>query len=223
MASRTAHPWRLLGVAVLAVAVLTGCVKLDGVVTISQQDTFSGEATVAVSRAWSEGNGEDPYALQRILEEEIGAAADEGISTEPYEDDEYIGATLTFTEVPIDRIEDATSGVLIVNAEDDGHVVGGRFDDLDLTAGENGEEVPTPWVVELSVTFPDAVTEHDGTLVGRTVSWDLEPGENNLFATTTGSGFSLPVPVPVLLFGLLLVGTGVGLFIARRRRQAAGR
>lgn len=222
MASRTAHPWRLLGVAVLVVAVLTGCVKLDGVVTISQQDTFSGEATVAVGRAWSEGNGEDPYALQRILEEEIGATADEGISTEPYEDSEYIGATLTFTDVPIERIEDATTGALVITAEEGGHVVAGRFDDLDVTAGEGGDEVPTPWVIDLSVTFPDAVTDHDGTLVGRTVSWDLEPGQDELFATSAGSGFSLPIPLPVLLFGLLLVGTGVWLLVSRRRRRAAG-
>ncbi|WP_434081397.1 LppM family (lipo)protein [Sanguibacter sp. Z1732] len=183
----TSWIWRPVGAVLLALVVLTGCVRLDGGVTISTDDTLSGDVVVAVSQAWAEANGQDPYALQRILDEEIAAAPDAGIAAEPFEDGEYIGATLTLTDVPIERIEESTSGALIVAAEEDGHIVAGRFGDLDLTAPDGAEEddqVATPWMIDLSVTFPEAVTDHDGTLVGRTVSWDLEPGDDTLFATT---------------------------------------
>ena len=219
---------RVLGAAVLALVVLAGCVKLDGEVTIAEDDTFSGQAVLAVSEAWSQASGEDPYALQRILEEELAVADDSGITAEPYEADGFIGATLTFTDVPIDRIEESTTGTLSIASSEEGYEVAGRFEDLDTTApGDDdqapaeGEEVPTPWTIDLAITFPDAVTDHDGTLTGRTVRWNLEPGDDTLYATTTGSGFALPLPLPVLLFGLILVGTGIWLFISRRRRQAA--
>ena len=205
----------------LALVALSGCMKLDGEVTIAEDGTFSGEAIVAVSEVWSEGSGEDPYALQQTLEEVLAAGDNSGITAEPHEEDGFIGATLTFTDVPVERIQESTSDVLAITAGEDGYEVAGRLEDLDTTAPADGEEVPTPWTIDLSATFPEAVRDHDGTLTGRTVTWDLEPGENTLYATTTGSGFALPVPVPVLLFGLVLVGTGVWLFISRRRRHAA--
>jgi len=201
---------------------LGGCVKLDAEVSIADDDTFSGEAVVAVSHDWAIGNGQDPHALQAILVDELAEVGDAGVTSEGYDDGEYIGATLTFTQVPIERIEEATSGALTITSEAGGYDVAGRFEDVDTTApaaGGDGDEVATPWVVDLSVTFPEAVTEHDGTLVGRTVSWERRPGQDTLYATTAGSGFAFPLPVPIVLFVVLLLGTGAWLVISRRRRR----
>ena len=52
----------------------------------------------------------DPHALQVILVDELAELPDAGVTSEAYDDGEYIGATLTFTDVPIERIEEATSG-----------------------------------------------------------------------------------------------------------------
>jgi len=221
-ASRHAVGWI---VALLALVLLPGCVKLDAEVSIAADDTFSGEAVVAVHQDWAIGNGQDPHALQAILVEELAAAPEAGITSDAYDDEEYVGATLTFTDVPIERIEEATSGALTITSEAGGYEVAGRLEDLDTTApgpaegGTDGDEVPTPWVIDLSVTFPETVTDHDGTLVGRTVSWELEPGEDTFYATTAGSGFALPLPAPVLVFLVLVAGTGLWLFISRRRRR----
>jgi len=219
------HTWRsgpLLAAVLLVVAVLAGCVKLDGEVTIADDDTFSGEAIVAVSQSWAVASGEDPYALQQIIEEVL--AEDAAITSEPYEDETYIGAALTFTDVPIERVEEATNQALVITTESGGYEVAGRFDDLDTTAPDpSGDgEIDTPWVIDLAVTFPEAVTEHDGTLTGRTVSWERTPGEEILYASTAGDGFALPVPMPVLVLGLLLLGVGLWLFLAQRRRRRAG-
>ncbi len=208
--------------ALLALVLLGGCVKLDADVSIADDDTFSGEAIVAVSHDWAIGNGQDPHALQAILVDELAELPDAGVTSEAYDDGEYIGATLTFTDVPIERIEEATSGALTITSEAGGYEVAGRFEDVDTAApatGEGGEEVATPWAVDLSVTFPEAVTEHDGTLVGRTVTWEREPGQDTLYATTAGSGFAFPLPLPIVLFVVLILGTGAWLIISRRRRK----
>lgn len=203
---------------------LSGCMMLQGDLEIHTDDTVSGTVVVGLSQDWSEGHGQDPMALQQILTEELELTPDAGVSGEPYADEDFIGMELTLTEVEISRVAEATNDALIISRDDDGYVVGGRFTDLDTTAPEaDGDgEVPTPWAVDLSITFPEAVTDQDGTLVGRTVSWQLEPGEgeDTMYATTGGSSFSLPIPVPVLILALLMLGGGAVIWFSHRRRRA---
>jgi len=205
---------------------LSGCMKLEGDLELSADETVSGTVVVGVSEDWSEAHGQDPMALQQILAEELQLTPDAGITGEAYADEDYVGMELTLTDVEIDRVAEATNDALVITRDDEGYLVGGRFTDLDTTApGPGGEEdeVPTPWVVDLSVTFPEAVTDHDGELSGRTVSWQLEPdeGEDTMYATTAGSGFSLPVPVPVLILSLLVLSGGVVVWLGYRRRRRA--
>lgn len=196
--------------------------KLEGDLELSADETVSGTVVVGVSEDWSQAHGQDPMALQQILAEELELTPDAGITGEPYADEDFIGMELTLTGVEISRVAEATNDALVIESDDEGYLVGGRFADLDTTApgpgGEN-DEVPTPWVVDLSVTFPEAVTDHDGDLLGRTVSWELEPGDDELFARTGGGGWSLPVPFPVAIFALLLIAGGTVIWVGRRRRQ----
>lgn len=202
---------------------LSGCMKLEGELEVHADDTVSGTVIVGVSTVWAEGNGQDPLALQNIMIEELATTPDSGVTGEPYDDDDFVGMVLTLDEVEISRIEEATSGALIIDSDENGYAIGGRFTDLDTTAPDPaGEgEVPTPWTVDLAVTFPAEVTDHDGERDGRTVSWELQPGDDELFATTGAPGFTLPIPLPVMLFGLILIAGGAVIWIGRRRRRKA--
>lgn len=212
----------------VAVLLLAGCVKVDGDLEIDT-GTVSGTVLVAVSSSWSVANGQDPTTLTDALAEELAAAPDAGVTGEPYDDGEFVGLTMRLDDVPIDRTGAATSGAVTITRRSGDYVVTGDFSELDpSTDGELAGDVP--WSVHLSVTFPGAVREHDGSLRGRTVTWDLEPGRTSLHArASTGTAATVAERLPLAL--LVLLGlTGVAAALtwrlgARQRRadEAAGR
>ncbi len=209
---------RLIAALLILWLALVGCVKLDGDVTLSPEGTVSGTAIVAVHQDWALGQGQDPALLQSLLVDELAEEPDTDIDAEPYDDGTYIGATLTLRDVDVERISEATNGVIIITAEDDVYEVGGRFGDLDVSAPSADGEVPTPWIIDLSVTFPESVAEHDGRASGRTVTWEREPGEDELHALSEpGSS----VPMTAIAFGALILAGGVLVFVVRRRSRKA--
>src|SRR5699024_3141413 len=74
---------RLL-LALIAVLALDGCVRVTGDVSISEEDTLSGEVTVAIDREWLITQGEDPDALITGIQEDLENAPEEGVTGEPY-------------------------------------------------------------------------------------------------------------------------------------------
>lgn len=210
--------WAVLSV--LALAVLTGCVKVDGDLELASDNTVSGSVLVAISSSWAISNGEDPTNLADAISEELASAPDAGVTGEPYDDGEFVGMTLTLDQVQIDRISDATSGALRITRRTGEYVVEGNFSELDPTvAGEEPTDVP--WQVHLSITFPAEVSEHDGALDGRTVTWDLGPGETTLLARAgTGEPITLTDRVPVAVMALVvLVGVAALLTWRLGKRQ----
>ncbi|MBK5250199.1 MAG: hypothetical protein JJE50_12355, partial [Actinomycetales bacterium] len=205
----------------LDVLVLGGCMKVDGNLELSSRNTVSGTVLVAISSSWALANGEDPTNLADTLAEELDAAPDVGVTGEPYDDGEFVGMSLTLTDVQIDRVAGSTSGALTITRLGGDYLVNGSFAELDPTV--EGDEV-VPWTVQLSLTFPGAVSEHDGVLDGRTVTWDLTPDQPSLHARASAGGSGTlagGVSGPLLLL-LAFVGVAAVLVwrFGRRRRAA---
>ncbi|QOR70278.1 hypothetical protein IM660_16985 [Ruania alkalisoli] len=193
---------------------LAGCFRVEGDLTIAPDAaTVSGEVTVVVSRAWAQENGEDLDAMVSGIESDLAAAPDQGVTAEPYDDGEYAGVRLTLTETPVDRLEAATSGALSITSDDQEIAVVAGL-------GSLAEADADGWETDLSITFPDGVTRHDGEREGSTVTWHLNAEDSALRATGPMPGARAPFPWVTVSAGLVLVsGVSFALIQWRQRRQ----
>lgn len=196
----------------LGVGLLAGCMRVDGSLTISAEDTVSGEVTVAIDRDWANAHGSDPDALVASIQQDLQTAPEAGVSAEPYESEGFVGLTLTLTHTPLERVSAATSGVLQITRAAGEYQVNGDFSGL--TGGDEGDggdgggnddsAIP-PWQLDLSITFPDGVTEADGEVSGSTVTWHLKQGAQSLHArgpvpgAGVGAGWLVAIAVGVVL------------------------
>jgi len=166
----------------LSLAVLlAGCLRAKQELTLNPDDTVDGVVTVAVSEQLIELSGSSAEeVLQQITEGESPVPAGIEVETEDYQEDGFIGKTFTFTGAPISAITD--QGDLSITHEGDRFVVDGS---VDLSAGETPidpsdpttQELLSNFDVSLSVTFPGAVADHNGSLDGTTVTWTPAFGE----------------------------------------------
>lgn len=213
--------------AAVGLLVLAGCVQLDGDLTINgtgsdAEDTISGTLLVAVADQWVLEHGEDPARLSDAIAEELAANAGGGLSGEPYAADGFTGSTLTLDEVPIERLATATDGALSITRESEAYVLRGDLSGL----SPDDETDALPWTAHLAITFPEEVTEHNGTLAGRTVTWDLDASSEDatIFATSSVGPISWLSRVPVWLLAMTGVA-GIGVLATwwwSRRRAGDG-
>lgn len=233
-AHQTGRILRAVGAAVVGLLVLAGCVRIEGELSINgtssdAPDTVSGTMLVAVSDEWAIAHGEDPTNIPDAIAEELAANPDSGLTGEPYEQDGYTGTTLTFDDVPIDRLTQSTDGALSITRDGDAYVVRGDLSALDRDPDDADAADTPPWTAAVSITFPEDVTDHNGTLDGRTVSWELDESSEDatMYAMSAVGPISWWTRVPVALWvlvGLAAVGAVVAGVLGRRfkRRQAAG-
>jgi hypothetical protein len=122
------------------------------------------------------------------------------MTAEPYEDDDFVGATVTFTDVPLDEFNvpgDSTDeSTLTIMRQGDQFEVSGALDfeltnfpsedgfpDMDDLLAESEPEL------SIAITFPGEVTEANGSIDGCTVSWEPSLTEATTFeATAKDSG-----------------------------------
>ncbi|WP_022919611.1 LppM family (lipo)protein [Ruania albidiflava] len=207
--------------ALIAVLALAGCFRVDGDLTISTEDTVSGEVTAALDRQAAIAQGRDPDAFVTDLLDEVSGAPDSGVTAEPYEDGDYVGVTLTLTRTPLVQISDATSGMLQITHEGGQYVVSGDFSGLtqaeDEGSTQDSDAEAAPWQADLSITFPNGVTEHDGELSGSTVTWHLSDGANTMNARGPAPGGGVTwVWIAVIVVIVALLATLVWWLLRRR-------
>ena len=219
---------RLVGASALGILVavgLSGCLKVDMQLDLQSDDTVDGSMVFAISSAVAELAGESPESIAESMQEDAFDLGEGGTTrTEPYDDGDFIGTTTYFEGKALAEFDDPES-VSIVHDGDD-FVVSGAFDLSEATEG--GEMMPglTEGLdIRIAITFPGAVSSHNGTLDGNTVSWQAVPGERLELeargSAIEGGGGSLPLP---LLIGIglgLLILIGLILFLVLRSRKGA--
>jgi hypothetical protein len=212
---RPARPLALLGTVAALLLVLSGCMKVDLEATFSAEDTVDGTMLVAVDKELLETTGGSVDDLLGTEEDLF----DEGeVTSEPYEEGEYVGRTYTFADVPLAEFSGDGEDLEISHADGKFTVDG----ELDLSSEDLGENA-TGGEVSITFTFPGDVEESNGTINGNSVTWEGEGGdviELNAVANDSGNGF--PVLTLVwLLAGLVLLALVVTITVVLVRRRSS--
>lgn len=207
-------------VTVLAGALLSaGCLRLDMTLTVSPQNTITGEVVMAYDADLLDHPalaGTEPPVTDDLFPD-----VDSGqLRSEPFREAGFVGTRYRFDGVPLDTfdIQDSGSSFRLTREED--HFVLQAF--FDFRPPEDLQGVPMGLIdatmeFQIALTFPGPVRFTNGRAAGRTVVWDLRVGEQNgLVAVASARPDRLGVPAwawppvgvaAVLAFGL--VGFGV--------------
>lgn len=212
--------------AVLALG-LAGCVKMDVQLELQPDDTVDGSMVFAVSSALVEMSGEDPEELVAQMQEDM-LSSDSGPAnarTEKYDDGDFVGTTTYFDGEDLDLFATGASDeALQITREGGEFVVAGVMDMTEMGADGVGALVEG-MDIRIAVTFPGAVSDHNGSLEGTTVTWEPVVGER-LEMSARGSavgGGAGSLPLPLLIGGAVLALLVIGgvLFVVLRKRSDA--
>jgi len=160
----------IIGLSTLA---LSGCMRVTSDYVLNENDTISGEMVFALSDAALEGSEDTGEGFGR----EEAAANLQNATVTDYKQDGFTGELVTFVDEPLDSFSALSSDITVVR----------EGDEFVVTGQEPGPEAsPSPGQpsaseqlkasgaeARISVTFPGKVSSHNGTLDGRTVSWDI--------------------------------------------------
>lgn len=213
--------------AALGLVVLSGCFKLDMEIELASDNTVDGSIIVAVDRDQAElFGGED--ALREALSGEgeglLGENPDTGsVTTNDYEDDDWIGNEYEFSDVALDEFSGTEAGDLSITREGDEFIVEGS---LDLSQGAEADPAANALLesaeAEISITFPGGVTTSNGDEDGNTVTWSPVAGEITEISAVGSAESGLPWTLIVAVIALLtLVVVGVVLLVTVRGRDVA--
>jgi hypothetical protein len=225
---------RIGAFAVLAV-LLSACIKLDMNLTVNSDDTVDGTIIFALNKQLIELSGQ---SADDLLGDSGPIPTDaEGVSTKPYEDDEFQGQEVSLDGVPLAQFneENNDEDSLRIQHQGDNYVVSGALD-LSSTgaSGATGvsgfpgaDEIFESAQMKLAITFPGPVSESNGTIDGNTVTWVPKVGERlelHAVASASGGGDSNTTLWILLAAGAIVVIAAivVGVMATRRRSAQTG-
>jgi hypothetical protein len=228
MARRLRTFGRIAAVAALTV-LMSACLKLDIDLTVSSEDTVNGSVVFAMDKALLELTGQ---SFDDLMAEAAPFPEDlEGVTIEPYEDDEFEGQRFVFEAVPISEFGGTGEGQLNIVREGDVFRVSGV---LDLSAGLTGATGlsgfdPGQFLqgaeLQVRITFPGEVTESNGQIEGNSVTWVPVVGESiEIRATASavgGGGDDSNLVLWLIIGGAALLVIIVLVIVLMQRRTSA--
>lgn len=167
---------RIAAVATLGL-LLAGCGRLHANLEIRPDDTVNGEIIVAIIVGDGESAEQDAQAAADDVEQELlpGLRDAEGVTTETYREDGYLGNRLLLLGTPVSALEGG--GVFELEREGDVYQFTGTVRIAEGETSAEGAEAEEELVqdgerdVIVSIQFPGEVTSHNGELVGERVEW----------------------------------------------------
>ena len=242
---RVVRAIRSLAIVAGPALLLTGCLKLDMAITISPDDTVDGQLVFAVNEQLLELTGQD---VDDMLGDATVPSDVEGATQEPYDDGEFVGTQVTFEDVALSELSEASDAEsLTIVRTGDTYEVDGVMDlsteDADLQGNPFEDQITEAFdtaQLRIAITFPGDVLESNGQVDGTTVTWEPVFGERNVLtavASASGDGASDTAgggtgaaeasgedsgrnTSVYLLIGLVIVGVVVGLVLMMRREGA---
>ncbi len=219
---------KTLGLTAALVLALTGCMKMDMNLELQSDDTVNGSVVFGVSHALVELSGEDPDTIVEQMQGELlGADGELGeVTTEAFSDDDFVGTTTHFKGAALDAFSSGEEDALSIVRDGDDFVVTGAMD----LAGEETEQLGammSGFDINIAITFPGEVTDHNGELDGRTVVWTPKIGErldiSARGAATEGGAGGLPMAalIGIAIGGLAVIAIVLLLLVRNRGRQGA--
>lgn len=219
-----------VGMGALALT-LSGCMKLDVALELSNDDTVDGTMIVGFDKSMADFMGEQyDTMIDDMLNETSGDFPDDATS-EPYDDGEYQGAKYTFDAVPLEEFNDSDFAItheggeweFVGSLDTTEDAVGGSPDDLGELGGMGDMSGMVDFDMRIAVTFPGEVLETNGTVDGTTVTWSPEFGDSTEMRATaseTGGGDGPPVWLWILIGAVALAALVGGLFLYSRGQKS---
>lgn len=217
---------RLGGLLLASGLLLAGCVKLDAELTIDGSDTVTGTVVFALDRRLTSLSGQaEQVSLASLRDPEnlpVGAHA------EAYEDSQFVGVRIVYDHVALAEFNSRSSGQDVHFGHTDGRYTVRWLIDLSTIQLSNpgAALVAQGLSLHIAITMPGRVTEHNGQLNGRTVTWTPKPGQRvELRAVSEEPREWVPLliggGVVCLCLALTAAIAGVAFFLIRRRRAVS--
>jgi hypothetical protein len=210
----------MAALALSAAATLTGCLRINADLTLHSDGTVSGSYLYAVSEAQANELGVSGEELASQLGAGSLIETFARATTTPFSDGDLSGTRVDFSDEPLATFDGKklADEVAIVREGGDFVVTGPTLGDL---APDDAATLGDAQIT-LSVTFPGKVREHNGTLDGHTVTWDLTTATEAPFARGSARDpFPLWVGIGASALAAVTIGGGALWWIRRRRRGHA--
>lgn len=211
----------MVAIGAAVVLSLAGC-KMTAHYTLHQDDTVSGELIMAIDKTLAEGM--TPEDISGMLGGSDTVSGIEGVVSQPYDDGSNIGNKYTFENQPLESVASSIDGTLV--HEGDTFVYTGN--PIDPTQFEGSEQYLEGADLSMSITFPGAVTDTNGSVKGTTVTWNLLTQTEAPFATggaigtgDSGSGDGMPLWVWLAIAGGAIVLIAVIVMLSKRGKDEA--
>jgi hypothetical protein len=182
--------------------VLTGCIKLNMDLVINSDDSVSGTVQFGVQKELLELTGQ---SVDELLGDVPLPSDAPGVTTEPFEDEEFAGQQFNFESVPIAQFNQSqvtgptgltgvpATDTLSITRQGDTFVVvgvldmsGGGVTGATNPFGGTGAELLQSADIRIAITFPGDVIEANGQVDGNTVTYRPQFGDR-LEIDATGS------------------------------------
>ena len=207
---------RIRTIAILAAAavilLLSGCVRFQAQLTVTQDNVLHGEVVVASIIGDGDRAVEDAKERAAEIEEKLlpDLSGVDGVTRSEYNRDGYAGSSFTLENTPLEAI----------NSDGETFVFDGVINfspDSDEAPPKDADESN----IEVAITFPGGVTEHNGKLDGTRVSWNTSYEgslEMHAVASAEPTGTATWVWVVSGLGGLVVIVAVIIAVVLIRRR-----
>lgn len=227
-----------VGTALAVTLALAGCVRFQADLSVDDANRLDGDIVVAVITNDEPGSADQARESSAEIETQLLPAlrGADGVTAQPYEQDDYVGTRFTLADTPMQALDGGDAdGALRLTREGDVFTFTGRLDftpddtpdaGTDGTSGTGAPETPADpgdGGIEVRMTFPGEVIEHDGELSGTTVTWSTSlEGAVDMRATASAIPSCPPMWVWLVAAGAaLLIVLVTGFVLIRTRRRAA--
>jgi hypothetical protein len=202
--------------AVLALFSLSGCVRIQAALAVSQDDLVSGEVVVAALPTKNDDQGPTLTIVPELASK---------VHMDKYAQDGYVGQKLTFADLTFADLTVLTESItegkqyrLSFRRSGDLVSMDGSIDLTQLPVDKSD--------VQIKMAFPGSVNRTNGLNDNGTVSWKPKPGAVTEFSVTAQytdtSGVSWTKWVMIVggsAIGVALLVLGLALFGHRRRER----
>lgn len=203
---------------------LSGCFKFTMDLEVSNQDTISGTAVVALSKelqALAQGGGDS--------ETTDAFSGLDGVTVTEFDDGTFVGQQYEFSGLPIEELSlNDDESALTITRDGDNLIVSGSLsfedDEADPEAGDDfgfGQAFFDSADLRVSIKFPGEIRETNGDVnkETNTITWKPKYGEANELSAVVYAPRGVPLWVWWLVAGVvsLLLITAAVVIVGRRR------
>jgi hypothetical protein len=216
----------LAALGMLLVLALAGCVRFQADLNVSDHDTLDGNIVVAVITNDEPGSADTAMDNVANIEAQLlpGLRGADGVTAEPYEQDDYVGTRFSLSNTPIEALDGGDAdGALSLTRSGDVYEFSGRLDftpDDEPIDGDDVQGEPEDSNLTVAISFPGEILEHNGEVSGNKVTWTTTL-EGSVDMEARASAIPNGPPAWIWLVAgaaLLLIAAAVVIVVVRRRR-----